>query len=331
MQRAQIEYITLQVVDDVSAGLGVEDDAHIELKGQWPTDFRKTARQIAAHANAARGAEILWLIGIDEKNGVTGAKHEELANWWPQVESFFDGPSPTLASLVVHPESGPSIIVLVFETDAAPYVVATGENPVSREVPWREATRARSATRSDLLRILVPQIRLPSAETMTASLSVYKRHADYADIWSWSINGTFYLERVVQGPIFFPWHRQEARIEFSTLNYALNLSDSLHLYPHDPNSRFRQMVGSTGSDRVMTMASAVEMLIADGPGLVEFSATQIPVEGGPAVEMAGKETCAYVLKLYPSDSDLAVELRGVLAPSEPLGDALLTWTDSPQT
>jgi hypothetical protein len=41
----------------------VEDDL-IEFKRTWIKPH-KAARRIAAHANAARGQDILWLIGVD--------------------------------------------------------------------------------------------------------------------------------------------------------------------------------------------------------------------------------------------------------------------------
>lgn len=47
-----------------------------ELKAEWLPDHSKVARrQIAGHANVARGD--LWLIGVDEKRGVAGVDQQE--------------------------------------------------------------------------------------------------------------------------------------------------------------------------------------------------------------------------------------------------------------
>ena len=60
---------------------------------------------------------------------------------------------------------------LYFETDRAPFVVKNQEGgTIQREVPWREATGVKSATRSQLLRLLSPLQRLPSLEVIGGTL-----------------------------------------------------------------------------------------------------------------------------------------------------------------
>lgn len=329
MRRAEVEFKVLQVIDRLEAGSGVEDDALIELKSEWPSEPRKTARQLAAHANAARGAEILWIIGVDEKRGVLGAGDEELANWWPQVQTHFDGDPPLLTSYRVHPDASPSIVALVFQTDGAPYVFKTGTDPVTREVPWREGTRARSATRNDLLRVLVPQTRLPLVQPMEAQLHVSAVEHDYGEFRAWRLEGVVYIERVRQ-PMFFPWHRLEARVTLPGVNYSLQLAD-IRLYPHDPGAVMRAAFQRLGEQpavpqRTMTISSSVDQLIVEGPGLAGFSASiEVPVEQGPAVEVGADDPATYSLRLVPADSDLAIEVSATLDPSERLGDALCSW------
>ena len=148
MRSHEIEAWALRVIDRVLAGKPVED-FRVELKGDW-IDGHKAARRIAGHANAAGGESILWIIGIDEKSGLTDIKAADFATWWAGVQSRFDGLSPTVREL--HLEvTGKALVALLFETDRAPFLVknpAGGE--ISREVPWREATAVRSATRNDL-------------------------------------------------------------------------------------------------------------------------------------------------------------------------------------
>jgi len=86
--RAQIEARALEAYDLVSSGARREDSG-VELKADWPTPD-KAARRIAGHANAARGEDILWIVGLDEARGVCPFAPEELANWWSQVRAVFD-------------------------------------------------------------------------------------------------------------------------------------------------------------------------------------------------------------------------------------------------
>ena len=63
MNSRQIESWALRVIDCVKRGQPNEDFL-VELKRDW-IDEAKAARRIAGHANAARGENILWLIGFD--------------------------------------------------------------------------------------------------------------------------------------------------------------------------------------------------------------------------------------------------------------------------
>ena len=85
-----------------------------------------------------------------------GASQNNLADWWPQVEAQFDGPTPQVRDLLVD-WKGKTTVALYFETDRFPYVVKnpTG-GPFQRDVPWREGTAVRSATHSDLVLLLSP-------------------------------------------------------------------------------------------------------------------------------------------------------------------------------
>jgi hypothetical protein len=84
MKKQEIEFKVLDIIERLEKGQPIEDDM-IELKAEWPRDHFRAARRIAAHANAARGEPIMWLIGIDEKKGVVGADFEELSIWFAKV------------------------------------------------------------------------------------------------------------------------------------------------------------------------------------------------------------------------------------------------------
>jgi hypothetical protein len=168
MRPHEIESWTLSVLDRIVQDQPVED-SRVELKAEWPRDPAKAARRLAGHANAARQEPILWLIGVDEgARAVIGADYANLAFWWPQVQHWFEGVTPVVVDVNV-PFEGRTVAALCFETDRAPYVVnVIDQGPVTHEVPWREATRVRSAKREELLRLLVPALREPEIEILRA-------------------------------------------------------------------------------------------------------------------------------------------------------------------
>lgn len=185
MRRVEVEHWTITVADRVKAGKPLED-SRVELKTEWP-EAVDAARRIAGHANAAHGDPILWIIGLDEKgHRVVGATANDLATWYPQVKREFDSMAPSMEDFVV-PYDGITLVALLFETSGAPFTVRnpvfgkTGGGSVSLEVPWREGTKVRSATRTDLIRLLVPLQRLPEVEVLEARIShvVEKGHSQF--------------------------------------------------------------------------------------------------------------------------------------------------------
>lgn len=166
MWRQRLESRVRDLVEHAQAGKPLEDSL-VELKREWPGPA-KASRRIAAHANAARGEEIIWIIGIDEKSGrVHGVEPEELANWWPQVQNRFDEDvAPEMRHIFVSTPHG-RLAALAFDTDRGPYVIKVSQDPVTREVPWRDGTRTRTARRSELLKVLLPAASVPTAAVVT--------------------------------------------------------------------------------------------------------------------------------------------------------------------
>src|SRR5262249_7998798 len=149
-----IEIWALKVINRVQLKQPHEDSL-VELKREWIPPS-KAARRIAGHANAARGEPILWLIGVDEKQGVQGATIQDLADWWRQVQLEFNGVTPEMKDVNIS-WNGHAVVALQFETERAPFVVrnpahgkSAGE-PIELEVPWRDGTRTRSANRNELM------------------------------------------------------------------------------------------------------------------------------------------------------------------------------------
>jgi hypothetical protein len=114
MRPHEIEQWVLNIVARVKANQPNED-SRVELKAEWPPDSYKTARQIAGHANAARGDQILWIVGVDQAAGIHEVDTTELATWYPTVRRHFDELAPELQDLNV-PIDGKTVVALLFDT-----------------------------------------------------------------------------------------------------------------------------------------------------------------------------------------------------------------------
>jgi hypothetical protein len=221
LRRIQLEARALQAVQAVLAGGRVEDDL-IECKADWPDESK--VRQLAAHANAARGDPIIWLIGVDENSHqVTTPRDIDPADWWPVMSKRFDEVSPDLLHTTVHLDGGKIVVVLAFTTDQAPYVITTGtkEGRVEREVPMRVATGTRSAHRHDLLLMLAPLVKVPKAVPIkvTARADV----GGVGETYPFSLEAMLFFEHSGTHPVMLPAHQMWARVEFDTRHLTSDL------------------------------------------------------------------------------------------------------------
>ncbi len=217
MDRRRLEARVLDIVSRVVTGRRIEDDL-IECKAAW-SDPSKAARQLAAHANAARGADVIWVIGLDENaSRVVTLGDTEPANWWAQVEKrFADDVAPELRFLRVPTEHGP-VVCLHFETDRSPYLVTVAASGgVDREIPWRTGTRTRSAKRSEVLSLLVEASSPPLVELfgeeLVATHVAASRHPVYSgergeERIELHLRGKAFFEPTSQGgsPVMLPAH-----------------------------------------------------------------------------------------------------------------------------
>jgi hypothetical protein len=277
MRTLEIEAWVLRIADQVMQRQHVEDSL-VELKSEWPAAV-SAARQIAAHANAARGAPILWIIGMDEKRGVCGAGPQELANWFPSVCSQFNQLHPDLQDLNVR-VGDETVVALLFQTERAPFVVknpafgtASGE-PVELEVPWREGRKTRSARREDLVRMLAPLTVLPEIECLNCELTLRVENKNITDVdQSWFVNGSLYVIPSGTGPVVYPFHRCSLSV---TLANGLTIGSwtNIRLSPLR-RRRFLARPGepiSSSIDSLTVDASSTEVILT-GPGQVELRAS----------------------------------------------------------
>ncbi len=164
MKPQEIELWAIDIVDSVLSGQPVED-SRVELKAKW-IEAEKAAPRLGGHANASRGENILWLIGVDERNSfLTNVDATEKGDWYKSVGKHFDGFAPRLLVDVNFKVKGNTVVALYFDTATeAPFVVKSknGGSYPEYTVPWREGTMLRAARRENLLRLLVPAQRVAS-------------------------------------------------------------------------------------------------------------------------------------------------------------------------
>lgn len=121
MRKREVDDRVLAAVNKITRG-GRFEDALIECKSEWPRPEK--ARQLAAHANSAHGAEIIWIVGVDEKtHTLTSPEPVDLANWWSEFSRSFDEVSPGLDDYIVRIGHDQFVTALVFSTDQAPYII----------------------------------------------------------------------------------------------------------------------------------------------------------------------------------------------------------------
>ena len=224
MKPIEVEEWGLRVVAQLRSGTNLED-SRVELKsGPIPPD--RLARRLAGHANAASGGTILWLLGVDETGQVDSSSSTDLATWWPQVAKHFDGPLPIPIEAVLYLE-GETALAIAFSTAEAPYLVRNpvfgqpGGGPVSLEVPWRELTAVRTATHSDLVRLLVPKLQAIEVEVLSASLILKGPRDQFGDqkdvqkgqecTWLFTLV-CYVVASVASYPIVVPAHRLEVEV-----------------------------------------------------------------------------------------------------------------------
>jgi hypothetical protein len=200
---------------------------------------------------------------------VIGANYSELASWYSQVVSQFDGVAPAMVDVNV-PYKGMTLAALYFETDRAPYVIKNARygvvsgSSIAFEVPWREGTRIRTAGRSDLIRLLVPILTAPEVEVQGGELTVSK-----TDNYHWYLNVHLYVIPQAPMSVVIPFYKCEGSFTLATeASVALSGVALKPPYIGLPGSLGR---GSTPDSH--TIYHTQSELIIQGPGRANFSGT----------------------------------------------------------
>ncbi len=245
---------------------------NVELKSGWEAvkDHYKVARQIAGCVNASMGNDFILLIGVQEKPDfeVTGASDIELSDWWTNVKNCFAGASPSFATYVL-PYGEKSVVALVFNTTLAPFLVRNQwhgkrdqKGDVAAEVPWREANGARTATREDLLSMLVSAELTPDCELRDCLLGQGSNGGRPYVV----LTMTLYVEPKTDRRLVIPIHRCEALIRIGEQFTSELTCERLFA---GRNEALRHI--EKRPDSVTIVESATELLI-NGPGAVILQA-----------------------------------------------------------
>lgn len=319
MRKAEIQAWALSVVDQVAQQQRVED-AHAECKRDW-VDPAKAARQIAAACNAARGAQVLWIVGLDEKSGVCGASPAELSNWWSAVQSKFESVAPALNDVTLQAE-GKTLTLLLFDSDLAPYVVANSAGgPIQFEVPWRDGTRTRSARRDDLLRLLAPIPERLALELLSAHLSARVENTPRGQ--AHYLRG--FVEVYVDAPPAYavvPDHRNTGGVTIGRKTFEADLTV---VRPSSHSSRI--FLSHSGDSRLRTIHTGIDQCIFDGPGYASVD-LHVPLTKALTNAQTTADTARLIALINPTRQDLPTRLEITMTHTEGEG---VGWTYDAQS
>lgn len=288
MRPIDLEAKVISAVDRVRGGQLVEHDL-IECKRDWPQENK--ARQLAGSLNRAGGDPVIYIIGIDEK---TGAVHDisgtDVLAWWGQMTPKFDQLPPEMVRHISVPvgEDGEHVMAVAFASDRAPYLVKTGSANPSLEVPMREGTGTRTARRDELLRILIPAVRLPRVVVLDADLK-----GQYTPPPTGRPNDEelkcfgslrFYVEHEGEGATTFPAHGMRGQVTINGEKFVLDMAPPMETasVPTGPSNfsfqRLSEGVTVTGP-RAVSLRLSVRDLTPDHNQLLT-AADEIELELG---------------------------------------------------
>ncbi|MFC7380911.1 hypothetical protein [Sphaerisporangium rhizosphaerae] len=316
MRAIEIEDWARRVAERVTRG-GAVEDSRVELKRDWP-DPTKAARRIAGHCNASAGDTVLWIIGLDEDAGVIGASNQDTAPWWAKVKSQFDGQAPTLQDIGMDID-GRDVLALAFETDRAPFVVRNsvygkqGAGPVEREVPWRDGTSIRSATRADLIRLLLPIEAIPSIEVIHGSAELSKDTDPFPNLDATLV---VYAALPMGYSTVLPNHQAQGFIRIGDSSELIDLDVTLRVGRRlDPRFPKREVLKPT-------VFNGEDQIILEGPGFFQVRgkgfATAAHLHGLGSIEMH--------VRLRPAGNNLSIAFDATIPPSETTGDHIADWS-----
>ncbi len=271
MRIPELEYWALQVVDIVQGGQTLED-SRVELKRDW-IEEKVAARQLAGLANAAKSDYVLWIVGLDEKEGVVAFDQGRWGDWWTKVTlSFDENVYPTAVERFV-PTAYGVVLAILFDVRAKPFVIrdpnfGTVKGQVLQwEVPWREGVKTRSARRHELLVLLGPTLERIRFELLSGRVAtVPSFRAKGAEFRL--IVGVYAFPPTKQ--VVIPFYRCSGMVRFE--HKEVTFGNVRLLEPVSGPAR-----GIFDADTVerssLTIRSTDDEVIINGPGRIDIEAT----------------------------------------------------------
>jgi hypothetical protein len=316
MKPIDIESWVLDIIKRVESKQPIED-CRIELKADWPSDTYKAARQIAGHANAAHGEPILWLIGVDEEKGVTGADYKEISNWKQTIDSKFDEISPTLIHLNV-PYQGKTVVALVWETDRAPYLVKNPKGgPISLEVPWRDGCSTRTAKRTNLLTILYPVSKNPQFEVLDGYLNISQDQQDETGfvVSYGGLKLYVYITPRNEGRIVIPFHKCQGRLRFIDSNLCVIFNNIWFESSEDVFYGSGIKVSYPEQKTYSISCTSTEVVI-NGPGMAVLKSDTPNIPKDKMPDAYGD--IELEVKVFEANGDIPIYIKAVLSKTNEL-------------
>ncbi len=225
----ETEIWAMRVLERIRNGTFSEDSL-VECKREI-SDHYKVARRIAGHCNAERGETVLWLIGVDERNGITGWSRPDMASLLPQIWSHFEGDAP-VTNIVNITQGDVKLTALAFHSTRPPYIVknpdhGTKGHVIDREIPWRDGTRIRTARREEVMMLLLehslaPQIEIFGGTAMKSRFRSVENPSPDGEI-EVMVQLDFYVMPRSLNPIVIPHHRIVG--SFSDVQRSVSVSD----------------------------------------------------------------------------------------------------------
>jgi len=215
MKPHEIEFRVIKAIESLRKSIPLPATA-VATFSRWPKPGINTARHIAASANAARGRNLLWLIGVHSSGTGPGADLSHFKDWWASLLPFFEGLAPEITPLAIPFEPGKKLVALHIPSDRAPYIVGHHRKAsFSGEVPWLDDSGVRSARRSELIALLSPLQDLPMLEILDTELTAWEvPKTTYGPKLSfrWTLDATVYVVPKADTRVVIPFHRCRAEI-----------------------------------------------------------------------------------------------------------------------
>jgi hypothetical protein len=280
--------VNARVLDLIARGKKsqITESDNVELKAAWGAveDHWGVARQIAGCANASMGNDFILLIGVQEKPHfeVLGAADNEAANWWTKVKNCFAGAAPSAKTYVV-PYEEKSIVAIVFDTALAPFMVknqwrkaANQKGDIAAEVPWRELNGTRTATREELLSILVFSELTPACELLECKLAQEHKTTPFT-----LLTMTLYLEPKTERQVVIPFHRCEVYVRAPDMPpeqlVVTRICPALNMLVGSPARVDSITIQQSATEVLVTGPGTIELHARAGGGLAQYRASSLDV------------------------------------------------------